>query len=599
MTKLLKKSHHVVVICILMLVSQKQSFSQLAYTESDIKLDTAVHMYMRFQNYASSFTTANLNNEVISRLKLQHDAVINKLDEVIAIGNTAQVDAAKYFKTITTYELGLTQGIYRADATALSTYTSIQSEMLNFKPSDFPKNYKFEHKTYSVNWNNISGIIHAYYAALAELLFNAQKYNEVITVCLRGIAFEDASNTDDNKYYYKYMVAINYVKAASELNLYNAESADIAIKLFEYFYNLRPEDKKQISDIARLNYNLGYNYIINLKNNNSAIVKDGGLYARSATALSKINDLEKASVLFDLALNAGYYEYGFIQSAYSTADLARKNNLGLLTASIQETHLLQNDCTGWRELANKWSKYGNIEKSNQALAKATTCDNIAAEAQREYEKKQEKEERQSERDFSVYAGIYPLPLIIRFNKYRDYGGVVGFGLHNFSMEFSYKLINLNHVFYGDLALQDIETGDYANYWSGYRAHIAFKFGERGSYSDGFFVGPLFEIVARNYEPVKSDVFDTNTNIFLNTATFNPTELSYNAYLNFGGQLEENHFMVSYFVGIGAGYHQFDSGSETFDNELYLYSNPILEYRKPIRYGAVVRMGMTIGLTSKK
>jgi len=592
------KCYYLIVLFILINLSNTASGQVTAYTEADVKLDTAVHMYNRLRDYTGSLSTADLNQGITIRLKQTNNEVINILNEVIAIGSPENISAAKYFKTLSTYDLGYMQALNGENVTALATLETIKTDLLNYRPSDFKKYYKYENTNYSISWENIAPTILECYSAMSELYAINNNNAAALNLSREGLAFEFVASDENNKNWHKYLLANNYINVANLLRNNAAESADIAIKQITYYAFLTPSYLATINESSTIGYSTGYDFIVNLKSNNAALVQDGGLYARTAIALKSNNDILRGPEMFKLALEKGYYEYSFINDAYAMADLARNNQLGLLAAEKQELRISSTDCAAWMEIATKWSKYGNIEKSNAALAKSRSCEIAAAAIQKELAKQQERENRRAERDFSIYAGIYPLPLIIRYNKYRDYGGIVGFGMHNFSMEVSYKIINLNHVIYDDLAIKDIDYNSYENYWDGYRAHVAFKFGDRDTYGEGTFVGPLFEVVSRNYESVKSDVYTADASTYLYQATFTPTELSYNAYINFGGRVEENHFMIEYFMGLGVAYHQFDGGGLEYDNELLYLINPILETRTPTRFGAAVRMGITIGLSTR-
>jgi hypothetical protein len=555
-------------------------------------------MYNRFTKSNDKITPTNINQSTTLRLKITHDEIQQVLDEVIAIGNAGNITTAKYFKTLTTYELGFMQATNKENVTALATLEGIKTDMLNFQESDFKKYYKYENVLYSIAWENIAPKILEYYSAMAELYILNNKNAAAFSLSMEGLVFDYTAENENFKTWNYYLLSVNHISAANQMRSNTAESADIAILNILYYASLTQEYKDIIAGNNRYGYSSAYNYILNLKANNEALVKDGGLYARTAVALLLNNDIERGPDMFKMALENGYYESNFIIDAYAMADLANNNALGLLAAEKQEPRISESDCQAWVDIATKWSKYGNISKSNAALAKSRVCEMEAQAIQRAYEKQQAREARRAERDFSIYAGIYPLPMIIRFDKYRDYGGVVGFGVHNFAMEFSYKFINLNHVIYDDLFLKEIEYDGFENYWNGYRAHVAFKFGDRDTYGEGGFVGPLFEVVSRNFEPVKSDVFAADGFTYLRQSTFSPTELSYNVFLNMGGRIEQNNFMVEYFLGIGGAYHQFDGGGEEYNNDLFYLSNPVLENRTPTRFGVAVRMGMTMGLSTR-
>jgi len=158
------------------------------------------------------------------------------------------------------------------------------------------------------------------------------------------------------------------------------------------------------------------------------------------------------------------------------------------------------------------------------------------------------------------------------------------------------LINRNVVTMEDLTFNEIDYPEERILWDGYRAHVAFKFGDRGGYDGDMFYGPLFEIVDKKYTPVPSMVM-TPSGVTVGSAVFNPTELSYNAYLNFGLHVEQNHFMFDYFIGVGGSYSTFDVGNADYDPAEFDFSNTLLQNRKPERFGPIIRFGITLGLTT--
>lgn len=569
-----------------------------SYTEAEAALDSAVHTYNAMRSYADNLSATNITDAEVDYIEEQKNLTKAQLSRVIRIGTSTNIDVANYFMLLSDYEYGFTCAVANKLSESFRILEAIKPKMLALNPSQFNKNYKFENKNYSITWENVAPTLLEYYALMAEL-YTAEKNYSASREFAKYALNSNYTSEPEHKNWLKYLSINQYINATTQLRYYTYDDALMAIEQIKYFQSLDTSYKNTIIESGISGYVSGYNYILNLKSNNPQVTSLKEIYAQTAAALKNVKDYERAAVMYNNALNEGYYSETFIQEIFGVADIANNNTLGAAATEKWQQNIMNSDCAAWRQVAYRWNIYGNNQKSSAATDQAENCENIAAETQRAYEKEQARQQRVADRNFSVYAGIYPLPMIIRYNKYRDYGGVVGFGIRNFSMEFSYKKINLNHVVYDEFYFKDIETEGFENYWDGYRAHVAFKFGERDSYSDGFFVGPLFEMVKRNYLSTKSQVFDANGLTYLYETSFVPVETSYNLMLNMGGRVEENHFMAEYFMGIGVAYHLFDGGGEEFDNDDYFLSNPVIQNREPERFGPVVRFGMTFGLSTKK
>ena len=569
-----------------------------AYTEADTKLDSAVHMYNRMRDGIDNLSKDKVTNEILENTRVQRNAIVTLLDEVIVIGNAQNISTAKYFRTLAHYEYGYLLGVAAKMNDARFALEVIKSDMLSMQPSDFKKTYKFEGKNYSIAWENIAPTLIEYFTSMSELYYSASNYSESIKMAMLSMNFEYTTESLGSKYWYKYIAATNYLISSSALKTYNAEAAQVAYNQINYYYQMGKDNQELVTNNGLLGYATGYNFIIGLEQNNKSVVSDGVIYAQTATLLKTLNDNTRAATMYTNALNNGYYNASWIEEVYLIANAEKNNALGLLATEKEAARVSSSDCPAWREIASKYAQYGNSIKSNQANTTASNCEATAKAAQDAYEKQQAKQQRKDNLDFSIYAGVYPLPLIIRYNKYRDYGAVAGIGLYDVTIEASYKLINLNHVIYEDLTYQDVDYDGYENYWDGYRAHIALKFGDRDPYSEGAFYGPLFEVVSRNYLRTTSNVFSADGITYLYETDFTPSELSYNLMLNMGARIEENFVMLEMFMGLGASYNQFDGGGIEYDNDAFFLDNPVLQNRKPTRFGPIIRMGMTVGLTTR-
>jgi hypothetical protein len=587
---------HVSLCLMAFFVSGLQVKAQVTYTAADIALDSAVHHYNALKDYTETLSPESLTDAQIQYVERTAATIVAEFDAIVTLQVQPQSEVARYFSAMTNYERGFVLGMKGNNAAAYSTLFIITPYMETLSASSFPKRYLYEGKNYVITWDNFAPTLQEFYTGMAEITTNLSKFNEVIPFAKKAMSLTYTNEATAGRWY-RYIAASKFMEASKKNNYFPDDAFEVALNFLQWLSEMSAEQKKTISDYAYPTQVTAYDYLVRLETGNVAL-HTGYNWSRAAYAMQKLNDLPKTSSCLHKAADLKYTDQYFLTTTYAFAKQNNDNALGLKACALEEPGIGSGECDRWRTIADNWQYFGNEEKSAEASDKARSCEQLQEEAQKAYEKEQKKQERREHVDFSMYAGFYPLPLMTIQTNYWDYGAVFGIGMFNTQIEASYKIINRNKVMYDDLFWQEQDVPEQQVFWDGYRAHIAFKFGDRDAYSDGFYVGPLFEIVQRNMTSIRSTVTNETTGQYLGEFNFAPSEKAYNVMLNYGVHVEENHLMADMFFGIGATYAEFSTGDQGFTSIDYLFSDPLLEFRKETRFGPIVRMGLTVGLSTR-
>jgi len=597
MHQLLSRARHRLFLFPVFILICRISNAQVTYTAIDIQIDTAVHHYNALSNYVNSLQPGSVTPAQVDELSAKSTAVIIELSNIMRNAQGAQQEVAEYFYNMAINEYGFAFGVAGRLQDSYTQLRRIERYMSGQTPASFPKKYLFEGKNYVVKWENFAPTQMKYFAGMAELCYDQKKYEEVFEWVRKTVAVQYVTDSPDGRNWYVYIAYTKYLEAASALDRYPDDAMEVAIAFLETYGGLSSEYKKTVADNNYKTNRTGYQFLMEIRTQRPELT-NGNTWYRAAKALQLCGDAANASTCFQYAIDAQYSDYIFFQDVYQHARNTSNNTLGQNACAWEENLINTSDCAAWRTMAANWQSFGNYERANAAAARAEDCEELAVAQQAAWEKEQRKQERAAERNFSAYVGFYPIPLLTLDNDYRDYGGVVGFGIGKVGVQASYKMINRNLVVFDDLFWAEVDNPEERILWDGYRAHVALKFGDRGDGDESFFVGPLVEVVQKNFTPIKSTVFNGTNMNYLTDAVFEPQETSYNLYLNYGAHIEENHFMFEYFFGIGATRSTFDLGNDLFNRNDHAFGNTLLEYRKAERWGPIVRMGVTMGLSTK-
>ncbi len=548
------------------------------------KLEEAVKMYNTNRDFIDGKNAETLTVADIQKVEAEQADAAVLLDEIRTNGTAEEAKAARYFAANFIYNIGFAYGKIGKNRDAYAFLNKIKPEFEFFSNSaNFPLVYKFDSKNYSIQFTNFTPVLAEYYAGMAEICYNIGKYDESIGWSQKSIESPFGSQ------WYKYIALNSIVKSKEKNREWDKELLDYALQQITICAQL---DTASLRTIDQYNYPtalLGAEKIETTLQKRPELA--AGEYHRGTAAplLVKAKKYRKALSFYQFALEAGFakYDKAYLFEAATFALTEESNSVALLALDQLYTNNSSSfSCYEWEKLSELYGKAGNSGRKNDCSAKASAC-----------QKKQKKEAKRNESGgvgFGIYAGVYPLALATRFNRYRDYGGVVGILLGKMAIEGSYKMINRNFIATDDLYFKQIEQ-ESPYYWDGYRAHIAFKFyPEKNSSSQHFHIGPLFEMVNRTIEPISSDVFNKSTGVMVaQDKTFYAREKSYNLFFNYGLQTYEKGFYFDSFLGFGVSYSKFEAGAEYNDGE-HTFSDILLENRKDTRFGVMIRTGIIIG-----
>ncbi len=546
------------------------------------KLEEAVKIYNATTDYVDALDKPTTKD--IDKIKSDLDKAEPLLTDVKENGTANEAVAARYFLASFRYELAYSYGIMGKNAEAYSKFTVIKSDFEFFSNAvNYPIYYKYDSQNYMIEFENFTGMLSEYYSCIAEVTSNLKKHEECIAWCHKSLDF--AASTVWSKY-----IVVRRLMLSKEANYeWDKEMMDCALLQIQYYTQL---DTYYIRTIKESNYptpEFGVKKIRTAIEKVPSLAK--GEYHRGTAAPLLVKAKMNAAALefYRAALEGGFAEndksylfeaatFAISEQSYTTALLALDIVYDKNAASLA--------CYEWEKLSELYDQAGNSDKKNDCSDKANAC--------RKKDKKEAKRNESGRVGFGVYVGVYPLALATRFDRYRDYGGVVGIMLGKVAIEGSYKIINRNFVVTDDLFFKQVEQ-EFPYYWEGYRMHAALKFyPEKNSSSDRFHVGPLFEIVDRTYEPIWSDVSNKSTGVMVaQDKKFNPRERSYNLFFNYGVQQYNKGLYFDGFIGFGVAYSKFDAREEYNDGE-HTFSDILLENRKDTRFGIMMRMGIIVG-----
>lgn len=547
------------------------------------KLEAAVKMYNATRDYVDELKPGNVKQENIDKIK--EDAATAKvlLDAVKENGTSEEAKAARYFAANYQYEIGFVYGMMGRNKDAYEVLHKIESDYQAFSnPYEFPITYKYNSQTYSIKFDNFAPTLAEYYAGMSEICANLSKYDESISWSRKTLNFSYSTT------WYKYIALNKLLEMKGKNGEWDQEMLDRGLEQVKMVSELDTSYLRTIRENKYAGAEYGAGQIQKTLEKKPSLSTNGYYYGEAAPLLVKARKYDLALEFYRLALKAGYGAqnsyYLFEAARFALEEDSKSTAMLALDMLYNSEHVLL--CDDYDKLATLYGQAGNAEKKSAATEKGNAC--------RKKEKEQKKRIERGSLGFGFYIGVYPLPMATRFNRYRDYGGVVGIIAGKVAIEGSYKLINRNLVITDDLRYKGVEQ-DIAYYWDGSRMHLALKFFPGSGYqTDRFYIGPLVEMVNRKFEPIWTNVTDANNTQVATDMKFFAKEKSYNLFLNFGTQSIEKKFFVDGYFGIGLQFTKFDAGSQ-YENDMYVYSDPLLENRKPTRIGPMIRMGLTLGL----
>jgi tetratricopeptide (TPR) repeat protein len=588
--------YHMKSLLLTLLVSFSVSLC-VAQASTAKRLEEAVKIYNRERDSVDTFKPATLGDAQIAYVERTTAKGVAILDSLLRVlpESSEERRVARYFRANFYYQQAFVYGMKGRNEDAYQIMQMIENDFDYFGNSSiFPLRYVFDGKNYSIKYENFQGTYIEFYTGYGEVCANTSRSEKSLS-CSRKTVQMTEGNSSYN--WYRYIAITKVIGEKKKLNQLDKEMLDMAYKLAFEYSQLDSSYRKTIKENNYLTFITAYNRINDVFAANPSLIGNGELYAKTAAIFQKEGDLNKAEEYYEKAFRYNYpYSKAELEKVVALADRRGNKTLGLNAASAYEKLLSATDCDGWRKVAGYYELFDNNTRRNTALEKAKTCDKLRAEEQR----RNDRNNRRRSGGFMIYTATYPLTLITRYNHYRDYGLAVGIGNRRFQIEAGGKLINRNLVLQEDLAFRSIQKEDGNMFWDGYRAHVSLRFISKSQSSDApFYVGPTFELVNRNFLPVWGNVYDANDLPVVSEFRFSPVEKAYTAYLNYGVYSAKKYLYIDFFTGLGVYYAKFSTGAPQYEGDQYRISHTLLENRKAARFGPAVRMGITMGFSTRR
>ncbi len=566
-----------------------------AQTTSDL-IASGIKDYNTLDDYAYKLTADKTTDEDLDSLKFYKARSEAFFAQARPNANSEQEKAIRYFDMLNDYEIGFVYAMIGRNDAAYTELSAIKSELEYFSSTDkFPIRYPYYGKNYIVKFENFSPKLAKFYTGMGEISVYLSKYEESLTWSRKAIAF--AYTTD----WYKYIACNKILEVKKKQDIWDKEVLDMALYQLQIYDKLDTSYKRTIKENKYPSNKTSTGRIKTCLEKNPELA--AGEYHRGTAApiLISLRDYENGFAFYEKAINGGFnnQDKNYLLDAARHAAKQDYARVGILALDkIRENLSSSLTCAEWAEVATLYGTFENKTGEAAAREKKNTCE----ENEKKAAERQRKAERRASRQSGIYVGFYPGPLITRYAHYRDFGAVAGIMTRRLTIEGSYKIINRNHAIYDDLTFKDIDVDGYNVFWSGNRMHLAFKFHPKNnSSSDRFYMGPLFEMVNREFEPMYAQVLDQNNTLLYGGAhlPFLAKERSYSLFLNYGSYVAKKYFFADIFFGFGASYYQFEVDALEYRNSAFVLTNPVLTNRKPTRFGLVVRAGLTLGLSTRR
>lgn len=551
-----------------------------------IDLQNGVEIYNALREYEDALTVSTVTEENIADIKSRMDKGLALLDKVIKEGNAEEIRTARYFKNNFKYEYGFILGMKGQNFKGVEVFSEIEREMTAYSAADFPLQYVYFDKNYSIKWENFASTQAEYFTGYAEMAYNTGKYEDAIR--LNRLALAHSNTTPWLKY-----IAVNKMLDIYGKNnklLTETEYCDYAVQSIKSYNLLSESDYKAVQENKYPTTERGVGIILDkaVLNMPAAVARtsEAAMAASQALANNKCLQLFELSYVNKQPLDASFHSTA---EAYArkTRELypARSTTVALYALDRMAQAVSATNCSGLDGIIEKYTFWQQTTKAAEYVKKREQC----LENEEKARKKAQKAARRANREFNMYVGAYILPLI-KSNAKRDYGVALNLAGKKMAWEFSYMQINKNKENVFDLTIRDVDAKqDDLPRWNGFYAHIQPKFYSKKP----MYVGTLLGYAQKDFESFTANV-TRDADGAVSQETFQPTVTQYIAMVNVGGLGLTKGFGFDMYCGIGATFNQWDTGNTIHTNN-YTIDNPILENRKDQYFGLIVRVGFTMGL----
>ncbi len=557
------------VLCWLLLPAAAIAQTSIAQkTESLLKNYTRLEDYVRNADHIGD-TEIQFTDDLARESVALCDAIMHD-----TVGEPRTV--ARYFRANFVRYTGYVRAIHGKTVDAMRIYSTILPEFEAFTPAFFPLRYQIDERNYIIKFEDFAPAQAVVYTSIAEDLIAQSKYEQAASYSRKVTENTYADN-------FQKMLASDYLlESLAKLHRTKADDATVALVMMKAASNLTTAERKVCEDTKYQPELVGYNYFKTIATDYPNLPHKIESYREAAGYLARAGYATEATEAYEIVVNSSPKDVYTLREIMDFAERNAAPSVGLKAARLFENNLTPSQCDDWTTLATRYTKFGDTEAAKNAQVKADKC-----------RKDRDRQTHRSNGGFRAYAGVYVIPLLTTYNRYRDYGGVLNLGTRRFTVELSYTKINKNR--------EVVTTGDYrgdalnVHYWNGYYTHLALKFGNKSRRSS--YAGPLFGYSERTLEPFSATVIEPSGQT--TPQLFKPVRKQYIFMLNYGTMGKGRVLGGDLFLGLGLGYNTLDVGNDIWRRGGYTYNDKFLRERKERFVNFMMRCGFTVGLAAGK
>jgi hypothetical protein len=534
-------------------------------------LPAAIRTYNELRQFCDKLTATTITDNDINTITDYVTRGTALLDPIMTKESGKVANVARYFHTVYLFEKGFMLGMKGRRKESFQLLRTIEPEMSKYSSGSFPLEYQMDDKNYVIKWDNFAPTQAEYYVSMCEFSRDEKDQAAALAYAAKANANEGAL-TD----WLKTLSNLWTVDIKLEQKSYDRALLDAAFASLDGYHGLT-EKERTSGGVVIENLPRHMADAIDFTLNTKPELSDKGTTYVKAAGLLKAENMQGYYLKFaGAAIRDGYSDRTFLSQLVTDAAAAGDKALAVKACDQYATTVTTVDCAGLATVSDLYTRAGDKVQAGKWKEKSDDC-----------ARKRDRAQRRSQRDYGLYLGTYVFPYFR-----SDYGFVAAIQTRKIYFEASYQAISDRRDRLSDIS--EASNTPTVN-WDGYYTHLALNFmSKKGSRGARPYTGLLVGYNIRNFQPIQSGVYQTNSN-YIGQYEFKPTETRYIAMLNSGIHAYGKFFAGDVYMSAGAGYSQFDRGNAQFSGDGYEFDHSMLGLRKAERFTLMLRVGITVGL----
>lgn len=595
------------------LLSSAISFSQ--NTQSQEKLTEAIRNYSELYDF-SSFTIeffGYYEEEDFDSMYVYYNKGRSLLKFVSENGTINEKKTARYFKALFNLEMSYAHTYANELQESYELLNEVKTDFDYFSSSSvFPLYYQKDNENYAIQFTDFSASLADFYVTMTELSYMNLKNEETISFARKGINFE--KSTDWNKY----VCASYLIRSKENLQQLDEELVNTGLFQLKLFNGFEKDSELSKQAVATQNDMLGVDAMLAAMKASPSNYSTGSVYVNVAQLAKNTNLQLSAMKIYGQMIDMGINNIAYLDEAlaffkpyaqssdfssiyyqlWAFTNNGTMKNTALVGADRMRSLLkTDSDCNYWLNLGSYYSYLGQNEKASEASKTYSTCQD--AEAKRI--KKLNRKQFQGDGDYSLYLGVYPVPMI-----YGNFGATAQLNLQKFSLGFAYTKVGHDRDYQPDFYNPIDGTKEYFDafgneldreklYWDGSRMYGIMKFVLNDeSDTRGYFMVNV-GLINKTYEPFQTRVVDANNFYSVFYGPIAPTEKKYTLTLGLGAEFDlSEHWVIDLGAGLGAAKAYLDLDNPYFKDPNYLFESYMIQNALEESIGMSGYLNMSIG-----